>query len=146
MVVDGSKYERELERRLWNEGWASFRVAGSGTVNHPSADVVALKKNRALVFEVKSCVEKNLPLGVRDDREQLMELEARAEGAGGHEESFGEGVDVMAVFAIRVKNDDAWYVYPGWANSIPPKRGLTGMYKLLMDGYEVVSRWGEVNE
>lgn len=48
------KYENELEQRLWNEGWATFRVAGSGSVEHESADLTAVKNGRTLIIEVKT--------------------------------------------------------------------------------------------
>jgi len=70
----GASAERRLERRLWKNGWASFRVAGSGTVGHASADLVAIKDGAIVVFEVKT--SKDYPVRI-DEYEQLLELEER---------------------------------------------------------------------
>lgn len=145
MVVDGAKYERELESRLWNEGWASFRVAGSGTVRHESADIIAVRNNRVLLFEVKSCWEKNLPLDVAEDSRQLRELEARARGLEDNIPTPDGNVKFVAAFAVRLKDDSKWYACPGSMKRIDTKREMVMMYKLLMDGYTVVGSdygWG----
>lgn len=137
MVTDGTKYERELEARLWHEGWASFRVAGSGTVRHASADIVAVRNNRVIMFEVKSCWERNMPLDVSEDSEQLRELEVRAIASKDGSPPSHLNVDFVAAFAVRIKDDDTWYACPGRVEQIEGKLNMVKMYKLLMDKYEV---------
>jgi len=50
----GINAERELIHRFWNtESWAAIRVAGSGSMKYPSADVLASNKLRRLAIECK---------------------------------------------------------------------------------------------
>lgn len=79
----GSMKERKIEQRLWDAGWQTFRVAGSGSVGHASADLVALKDGRVLVLESKS--SKGFPVEV--DLDQLDTIENRG----------GDGVEVWVV-------------------------------------------------
>lgn len=50
----GSKAERDLINILWGSGYAAIRAAGSGIQRFPSPDILAGKKGRVLVIEVKS--------------------------------------------------------------------------------------------
>jgi len=95
-VPDGSNYERELEEKLWSKGWATFRVAGSGTVGHESADIIAAKDDVVIVFEVKSSSTDSFPIDVSDDSQQLLEIGNRA--------------NVETKIAVRVKHDTMWKV------------------------------------
>ncbi len=49
----GIDAERELLHMLWDEGWGAMRVAGSGAMKYPSADVVAGNGFRRIVMECK---------------------------------------------------------------------------------------------
>lgn len=50
----GINAERELIHLFWQTGdWAACRVAGSGSVRYPSADIIASNARRRLVIEVK---------------------------------------------------------------------------------------------
>jgi len=51
----GINAERELIHFLWAKGWAACRVAGSGSMNYPSPDVVAGDGQRTIAIECKSC-------------------------------------------------------------------------------------------
>lgn len=51
----GMDAERELLHRFWGTGvWAALRVAGSGSMRYPAADVVATNGRRLLAIECKS--------------------------------------------------------------------------------------------
>jgi Holliday junction resolvase len=50
----GISAERELIHLLWKRGYAAVRVAGSGSSQYPSCDILAGKPGRTLVFECKS--------------------------------------------------------------------------------------------
>lgn len=102
----GANAERRLEKRLWKEGWATFRVAGSGTVNHASADLVAIKRGDILVFEVKTAEDYPVQIHEYDQLEKL-------------EERIGEGLVYVALYVSggtvriyepteRITADDEW--------------------------------------
>jgi len=50
----GSAAERELIARFWEVGWTAHRIAGSGSSQHPSPDLIAGSKGRVLAIEVKA--------------------------------------------------------------------------------------------
>jgi len=51
----GMDAERELLHKFWGTGvWAALRIAGSGSMRYPSADVVATNGRRMLAIECKS--------------------------------------------------------------------------------------------
>jgi len=123
MVKDGSRIERELERRLWNEGWATFRVAGSGTVGHASADLVAVKDGKTLIMEVKSLKPESLPYNVRGDSEQLDTIVGRAYS--------GQINAVKAGFAIDIVGLDLWRWSDWCVSYIQEPENLQPLYKVL---------------
>ncbi|MBN2567151.1 Holliday junction resolvase [Candidatus Woesearchaeota archaeon] len=49
----GTAAERQLVGMFWQAGWAAVRVAGSGSSQHPSPDVVAGDGTRKLAIECK---------------------------------------------------------------------------------------------
>jgi Holliday junction resolvase len=52
----GTGAERELVHCFWAvPGWAACRVAGSGSMRYPAADVIAAGDSRILVIECKAC-------------------------------------------------------------------------------------------
>lgn len=112
MVPKGTNYENELERRLWKEGWASFRVAGSGTVSHESADVVAQKDGKLIMFEVKSFWPRSMPLDLQGDSEQLRALLERACVARPGDRWYEVDDSTNAYFALYNKGESAWRYAP----------------------------------
>ena len=51
----GINAERDLIHKFWaNEGWGALRVAGSGSMHYPSADVLATNRLRKLAIECKT--------------------------------------------------------------------------------------------
>ena len=50
----GARAERELQSKLWDEGFSVVRVAGSGRSRLPSPDLVAVKSGRAYAIECKA--------------------------------------------------------------------------------------------
>ena len=50
----GINAERELIHQFWSRGWAAARIAGSGAIKYPSADIIAGTPARKLVIECKS--------------------------------------------------------------------------------------------
>jgi len=66
----GSNAERELLFALFNKGFAVSRVAGSGSSQLPTPDVLAFKSGKALAIECKT--KKGEYLNIRD--EQVEEL------------------------------------------------------------------------
>jgi|TARA_Y100000310_G_C20455766_1_gene702966 Holliday junction resolvase len=54
MKAKGSNAERELVARFWKEGFASIRVAGSGSSKFPCPDVIASNGTRIIAIEAKA--------------------------------------------------------------------------------------------
>lgn len=50
----GTRVERYLLDKLWDQGIAAVRVAGSGSTGHPSTDLIAGYRGKIAVIEVKS--------------------------------------------------------------------------------------------
>ena len=51
----GINAERDLVHKFWaTSGWSAVRVAGSGSMKYPSADVLATNKLRKLAIECKT--------------------------------------------------------------------------------------------
>jgi Holliday junction resolvase len=67
----GARAEYELANYLFEDGWWVVRQAASGGVGHEACDVIALKGERVLVFEVKTG---ELPISIDD---QLQEAQSR---------------------------------------------------------------------
>ena len=49
----GSNAERDIIHKLWAEGFAAIRSAGSGSMRYPSPDILASKNGRILAIECK---------------------------------------------------------------------------------------------
>lgn len=70
----GIAYERELIHLFWGTGeWAAMRVAGSGSIKYPSADILAGNALRKLAIECKS-VKNNAVYIPKENVEQLKEF------------------------------------------------------------------------
>ena len=50
----GSNAEREIVGLFWSSNWAALRIAGSGRMNYPSADILASNGSRTLAIECKA--------------------------------------------------------------------------------------------
>jgi Holliday junction resolvase len=50
----GSRAERELQSKLYSDGFSVVRVAGSGRSTLPSPDLVAIKAGKAYAIECKA--------------------------------------------------------------------------------------------
>jgi len=51
----GSNAERDLVHLFWANDWTAVRVAGSGSMQYPSPDIIASKDNTVLAIECKAC-------------------------------------------------------------------------------------------
>ena len=49
----GINAERELIHLFWKNNWAACRIAGSGSSQYPSADILASNASRRLAIEAK---------------------------------------------------------------------------------------------
>ncbi len=54
----GINAERDLIHKFWKNKWCAVRIAGSGSMKYPSADVLASNKLRRLAIECKVTKEK----------------------------------------------------------------------------------------
>ena len=51
----GINAERDLIHKFWTTNkWAAVRIAGSGSMRYPSADILATNKSRKLAIECKT--------------------------------------------------------------------------------------------
>lgn len=66
----GMNVERELVHKFWGDGWCAVRIAGSGSMRYPSADILATNKLRKLAIECKSSKKKKKYL-TKDEIDQL---------------------------------------------------------------------------
>ena len=107
----GSNAERELVNMFWSAGWASVRVAGSGSMPHPSPDVLAGKGNRHLVIECKSTKEIKKYL----EEKQMDEL-AKFAAIFGAEPWVGVRFDVLKWYFLSL--DDLQKTPGGYVVSI----------------------------
>ena len=67
----GINAERDLLHRFWNvDSWSAVRVAGSGSMKYPSADILASNKLRKLAIECKTSIKESKYLP-KEDVQQL---------------------------------------------------------------------------
>ncbi len=64
----GINAERDLIHKFWEHGWAAVRIAGSGSSQYPSPDVLAGHQGRRLAIECKVTI---------DDKKYFPEKEIR---------------------------------------------------------------------
>ena len=70
--------ENQLVHILYDRGWAVLRAPRSGRISIPSPDIVAMKRGRILIIEVKS---RNAGFQMR--KEQIDEMEEYITRSGG---------------------------------------------------------------
>ena len=70
----GINAERDLIHKFWATGlWGALRIAGSGSMRYPSADILATNKLRKLAIECKTA-KKPWKYIEKDAIEQLKEF------------------------------------------------------------------------
>jgi len=70
----GMDAERDLVHKFWAvDGWSAVRIAGSGSMRYPSADILATNKLRRLAIECKTSITKRKYLP-KEDVQQLKEF------------------------------------------------------------------------
>lgn len=69
----GINAERDLIHKFWNNKWCAVRIAGSGSMRYPSADVLATNKLRKLAIECKTA-KKPWKYIEKEDINQLKEF------------------------------------------------------------------------
>jgi len=68
----GSNAEREIIHLFWSKpDWCAVRVAGSGSMQYPSVDIIASNKSRILAIECKATREDSKYIE-EEQVEQLM--------------------------------------------------------------------------
>jgi len=114
----GTNAERELVNILWDNGWASVRIAGSGSVKHPSPDIIAGKKGLVYVIECKTTYK--LPKYLKIEEVEELELFASRLGA-------------IPIVAVKVYKN-------GWF--LMDSRGLRRTERgVVFEKGEVLDRW-----
>ena len=72
----GTKAERELFHMFWECGWGCARVAGSGSTQRPSTDLLASDGNKVLALECKAIKDKRKYF-TEEDLEQLFHFSTK---------------------------------------------------------------------
>jgi Holliday junction resolvase len=75
--VKGANFERDLVRRFWDNGFAAFRAAGSGSAPFPIPDIIAAKDERLIILECKTTAKEWFRLD-KQDIEKLRLFRERA--------------------------------------------------------------------
>ncbi|AGK61262.1 Holliday junction resolvase - archaeal type [Archaeoglobus sulfaticallidus PM70-1] len=70
MKKKGTKFERDLIHKLWENGFAAIRTPGSGTVAYPVPDIIAGNGKKYIAIEVK--MRSKLPLYIEE--QQIKDL------------------------------------------------------------------------
>lgn len=70
----GINAERDLIHKFWDsKGWCAARVAGSGSMKYPSADILASNKLRKIAIECKTTKD-NKKYFLEDEIKQLKDF------------------------------------------------------------------------
>lgn len=93
-MVKGNQSELELQKILWEKGYATVRVAGSGTSRFPAPDLLANNGQLPLVIECKSTSKEKVYVR----KKELLQLHHFTKVFGG-----------LALLAIRF-NREPWYL------------------------------------
>ncbi|MCY0868294.1 MAG: Holliday junction resolvase Hjc [Desulfurococcus sp.] len=139
----GFSHERDLARRLWNEGFAVIRAPASGSrariLKYP--DIVALYKGRIIALEAKTAGEEKAIYVRREQVEKLLEFSKRA-GAS-------------PFIAVKFVGEGEWFFVPldrlveaGDSFKIPVeavRKGfrLKGLVSLVKGGKSLLEYTGE---
>ncbi len=75
----GARAERDLLDKLWRNGIAAVRVAGSGSSGHPASDVIAGYRGRIAVIEVKTTSKETVYI----PSEEVVSMKRLADLLGG---------------------------------------------------------------
>ncbi len=67
----GTNAERELIHMFWENGWAAFRAAGSGSMKFPCPDIIAGNSLRKIAIECKSTSDERKTLS----KKEVLELQ-----------------------------------------------------------------------
>lgn len=74
----GINAERDLIHLFWSNGWTSVRIAGSGSMKYPSADILATNRLRKLAIECKTTKDKKKYF----TKEEIKQFKLFSEGFG----------------------------------------------------------------
>lgn len=86
----GANFERFLVRAFWNNGFAAFRSAGSGSAPFPIPDLIACRGSRVIIIECKTSGKESFRL----DREDVGKLRL-----------FRERADCEAYIAVKFNRE-----------------------------------------
>ncbi len=88
----GVNAERELIHLFWSTNkWAACRVAGSGSMHYPSADILASNGSKILVIECKSSKDKYQYL----EKQEIIDLK-----------KFAQLFNAEPIIAVRFVRED----------------------------------------
>lgn len=89
----GTNAERELIHMFWKAGWVAARVAGSGSMQYPSPDIIAAKQPRSMVIESKVTSQGKQYLSIQE----INDLKV-----------FAQGLNAQPYVAVKF-NRVGWY-------------------------------------
>ena len=91
----GSRVERELFHKLWEQGFSTVRSAGSGSTTKPAPDLIASNGSRILAIECKA-VKGNNKYFPPEELEQLK--------------LFSDQFGAEAWIAVKFDNKGWWFI------------------------------------
>lgn len=126
--VRGFQKERELVRKLWEEGFACIRAPASGAKVRRSVqpDIIAARNNVIFVMEVKTRRKGKAIYIEKDKIDKLVEWARRA------------GTNAIPLVALYVNREYSWRFVP--VTSLKQTEG--GYYKVSL---EDMSRFYDIN-
>ena len=92
----GTNAERELVHKFNNHGWSAIRVAGSGSANYPSPDIIAGKNNIIFGIECKATISKNKYLTFQEVEELIF---------------FCRNMGIIPMISIKFDKEEWYFIY-----------------------------------
>lgn len=72
MKNKGTRFERELIHKLWENGFAAMRSPGSGSISYPMPDILAGNGKKFIAIEVKMRSELPVYLSEQEVKDLVM--------------------------------------------------------------------------
>lgn len=117
--IGGGDSEREVKKILERRGWVVLRVAGSGTEQGDSCDLVAMKGKQTLLVEVKTYSNEDEVVDCIEDMLQLRRMREKIN-------------DCHSIFAHRKKWNRTWYYEDSEQGAIDPSDDHDGLEDFLI--------------
>jgi len=132
-MKQGSNDERKLANRLRDEGWAAFRVAGSGSAQRAACDIVAINSSAILLIECKTFKDGDKAIRLDNDLGQLELLDRLIDPF--YKDSCLDGRDVVPIVTFKQDGSSMrrYLHYDEIEGSVVPNSVENKLFKLLIE-------------